>query len=199
VSYLLDTCVLSELIKPKPSAKVAAWIEGCDEQSLFLSVITIGELEKGIAKLPDSAKRARLELWARRDLVQRFQDRILPIDAAVAARWGSLSGAAETKGRPLPVIDSLIAATGLHHDLDVVTRNTEDFKQCGVRCLDPWIDLRTVIPTDYRSLACRRLQVTKYELNRLGNCSMRCSTSCIHAVEGRQACPEPSRRERQAA
>lgn len=138
MSYLLDTCVLSELIKPKPSASVAAWIESCDEQALFLSVITVGELEKGIARLPDSAKRAKLEQWVRRDLVQRFQDRILPIDVAVAARWGSLSGTAEVRGRPLPVIDSLIAATSLHHDLVVVTRNTEDFERCGARCLDPW-------------------------------------------------------------
>jgi predicted nucleic acid-binding protein len=105
-----------------------------------LSAITIGELEKGIARLPASAKKAKLESWVRRDLAERFRNRILPIDEAVAARWGAQSGASEAKGRPLPVIDSLIAATGLHHDLTVVTRNTEDLERCGARCFNPWLE-----------------------------------------------------------
>ncbi|MEO8136040.1 MAG: type II toxin-antitoxin system VapC family toxin, partial [Betaproteobacteria bacterium] len=106
---------------------------------LFLSVITIGELEKGIVRLPESAKRNALRQWARIEIADRFRDRLLTIDSGVAARWGALVGLAESRGQPLPVIDSLIAATGLQHDLIVVTRNTEDFERCGASCFNPWI------------------------------------------------------------
>lgn len=138
MSWLLDTCVVSELVRPKPKASVVQWMRDQDERALFLSVITLGELEKGIAKLVASGKRIALEQWVRRDLAQRFRDRLLPVDAAVAARWGAVVGAAEMRGQPLPVIDSLIAATGLQHDLVVVTRNTVDLERCGARCFDPW-------------------------------------------------------------
>jgi len=110
-----------------------------DEDELFLSVITIGELEKGIARLADSPKRATLEQWVRRELADRFRTRLLVIDSGVAARWGAMVGASEARGQPLPVIDSLIAATGLRHELTVVTRNTDDFERCGARCFNPWI------------------------------------------------------------
>jgi toxin FitB len=140
LSWLLDTSVISELVKPQPSALVVAWIGACEEETLHLSVVTISELEKGIAKLSVSAKRTRLERWVRRNLAERFGDRILPIDQAVAARWGAISGASEAKGKPLPVIDSLIAATSLHHDLIVVTRNTADFERCGAKCFNPWLE-----------------------------------------------------------
>lgn len=139
MSWLLDTCVISELVRPRPKASVVAWIEQCDEDDLFLSVITIGELEKGIAKLPESAKRIRLENWVRRELADRFRDRLLSIDAGIAARWGATAGEAEARGEPLPVIDSLIAATSLQHDLTIVTRNTHDMKRCGARCVNPWV------------------------------------------------------------
>ncbi len=138
MSWLLDTCVLSELVRPRPKASVVSWVAERDEDELFLSVITIGELEKGIAKLPDSAKRAALELWVRRELADRFRGRLLSIDASIAARWGAMVGASEARGQSLPVIDSLIAATGLQHDLTVVTRNTEDLERCGARCHNPW-------------------------------------------------------------
>jgi predicted nucleic acid-binding protein len=138
MSWLLDTCVISELVKPKPVARVVAWIESCEERSLYLSVITLGELEKGVAKLPASGRRARLEGWIRRDLLDRFRGRILPVDEAVATRWGTLAGTAERRGEALPVIDGLIAATGIAHDLTVVTRNTSDFARSGARCFDPW-------------------------------------------------------------
>jgi len=139
VSWLLDTCVLSELVRPRPKASVVRWIGERDEGDLFLSVITIGELEKGIAKLPDSTKRATLEQWVRRDLADRFRGRLLVIDAGVAARWGALVGVSEARGQPLPVMDSLIAATSLQHDLTIVTRNTDDLERCGARCFNPWI------------------------------------------------------------
>jgi predicted nucleic acid-binding protein len=140
VSWLLDTCVISELVRPRPKASVVRWMEERTEDELFLSVITIGELEKGIAKLPESTRRTALEQWVRRDLADRFRDRLLMIDAVVSARWGALAGASEARGQPLPVIDSLIAATSLQHDLTVVTRNSDDFERCGVRSVNPWVD-----------------------------------------------------------
>jgi toxin FitB len=138
MSWLLDTCVVSDLVKPAPNRALLDWLAQTEEASLFLSVITLGELEKGIVKVADAARRAKLEAWVRRDLVQRFVDRVLPIDAAVATRWGALTGESEAKGKPLPVIDSLIAATCLVHDLAVVTRNLRDFERCGARCFNPW-------------------------------------------------------------
>lgn len=139
MSWLLDTCIVSELVKPRPSATVVAWVAAREEETLHLSVITIGELEKGIARLPASSRRTSLERWVRRDLVERFGARILPIDHAVAARWGALSGASEVRGVPLPVIDGLIAATSLQHSLVVATRNTGDLERCGARCFNPWL------------------------------------------------------------
>ena len=139
MSWLLDTCVVSELVRPRPKASVVSWVLERDEDELFLSVITIGELEKGIARLPDSPKRVALEQWVRRELADRFRGRLLPVDAGVAARWGALVGASEARGQPLPVIDSLIAATGMQYDLTLVTRNTDDLERCGARCFNPWI------------------------------------------------------------
>lgn len=139
MSWLLDTCVISELARPRPSASVVDWIRACDERELFLSVITIGELEKGIAKLPGSARRTALERWVRRELPDRFRNQLLAIDSSVAARWGALVGESEARGQPLPVIDSLIAATSLHYEITVVTRNTDDLERCGARCFNPWL------------------------------------------------------------
>lgn len=138
MSWLLDTCVVSELVRPIPAPSVIAWLDACPEESLYLSVLTLGEIEKGVAKLADSTTRAKLEPWLRRDLPDRFAGRILAIDAPVAAIWGRLCGAAERAGAPLPVIDSLIAATALHHGLTVVTRNTRDLERCSAACFDPW-------------------------------------------------------------
>ena len=138
MSFLLDTAVISELVRKNPSAAVLKWIGDQDEASLHLSVLTIGELEKGIARLPPSARRNRLLSWVRRDLVERFGGRLLPIDTRTAARWGAISGESEKKGRPLPVIDCLIAATALVRGLAVATRNVEDFERCGATCVNPW-------------------------------------------------------------
>lgn len=138
MSWLLDTCVVSELVRPRPATSVVGWVRERDEDELYLSVITIGELERGIAKLPDSPKRVTLEQWVRRELTERFRGRLLAIDAGVAARWGAMAGAAEARGQPLPVIDGLIAATSLLHDLTVVTRNTDDLERCGARAFNPW-------------------------------------------------------------
>ena len=136
--FLLDTCVISEVIRPAPSPAVVKWLDESEEEALYLSVLTMGELEKGIARLRDPRRRAKLTSWVRRDLCIRFESRILAIDLPVAERWGGLVGESEAKGRPLPVIDSLLAATSLQHDLILVTRNTADFERCGTRCFNPW-------------------------------------------------------------
>lgn len=140
MSFLLDTSVISELVKPAPDNHVIEWLKHTDEASLYLSVLTIGEIEKGVAKLPASSRREKLETWVRHDLAERFRERLLAIDATVAATWGRLAGEAEARGEPLPVIDGLIAATGLAHDLTVATRNIEDFERCGARCFNPWVN-----------------------------------------------------------
>lgn len=138
MSYLLDTCVLSELVKPRPNAGLVTWIEGHEEVRFYLSVLSLGELTKGIARLPAGAKKTRLQAWLEQDLAQRFSGRVLPIDQAVAARWGELQARAEKRGRPMPVIDGLIAATAAVHSLAIITRNTDDLAQSGVETLDPW-------------------------------------------------------------
>ncbi len=138
MSYLLDTCVLSEFQRPTPQASVVAWLRAQEEETFFLSVLTLGELQRGISRLPASRKRNRLQTWLDSDLRQRFEGRILPIDDAVATRWGDVQARVEAKGAPLPVMDSLIASTALIHDLAVVTRNGEDFARTGVAVVDPW-------------------------------------------------------------
>jgi predicted nucleic acid-binding protein len=138
VSFLLDTAVVSELVRKNPSGAVMKWIDGQDEASLYLSVLTIGELEKGVARLPASVRRTRLQSWVRRDLAERFGGRLLPIDTRTAARWGAIAGESERRGRPLPVIDCLIAATAQVHGLAVATRNAGDFERCGATCVNPW-------------------------------------------------------------
>ena len=109
-----------------------------DENRLFLSVLTLGELEKGIAKLADSRRKVSLRKWVRSDLATRFEARLLTLDRHVAERWGQLVGASERKGRPLQVIDSLISATAIAHGLTVVSRNAADFERCGAPCQNPW-------------------------------------------------------------
>lgn len=138
MKYLLDTCLISEMVKPKPSAAVVRWLEERDEQTLFLSVLTMGELHKGIGKLPESAKREALQAWVNHDLVQRFEGRILEIDMEIAVVWGGMQGTAERNGVKLPVMDSLIAATAEVHNLSVVTRNAKDMERCGANVCNPW-------------------------------------------------------------
>ena len=117
MNYLLDTCMISELVRPAPDARVLEWISSAEESALYLSVLTIGELEKGIARLPSSARRRKIERWVREDLADRFAGRVLAVDTAVAEKWGQISGTSEARGKPLPVIDALIAATGLVHEI----------------------------------------------------------------------------------
>ena len=126
------------MIEPRPEPKVAAWIEAADESLLYLSVLTLGEIRKGIAALPRPARRGQLAAWLETDLRARFSGRILPVDEAVADRWGLLTGEASRKGIRLPVIEGLLAATALSHNLTLVTRNAGDVAATGVPTLNPW-------------------------------------------------------------
>lgn len=136
--YLLDTCVLSELIKKEPSKKVTRWISERDESLLFVSALTFGEIIKGVEKLTDSARKKKLEHWIQEYLIPRFSSRSLSIDQQVSLQWGLLLAKSEKKGRILPTIDSLIAATAIRHRLSVVTRNTIDFEGLQLSLINPW-------------------------------------------------------------
>lgn len=138
MSYLIDTCCISELVKKKPNPNVVMWFADRDELSMYLSVITFGELRKGIEKLPDSKKKKELNRWVKEDLNHRFKNRVLDITIEEVNKWGKILAQAEQDGRPLPAIDSLIAATALVHDLSVVTRNTQDMEGSGVEVINPW-------------------------------------------------------------
>ena len=138
MNYLLDTCVISELIKPKPNSKVVKWLRSCRDENLFLSVLTIGEIQKGISKLPDSHKRNNLQEWMDAELILRFDRRILGIDFKIAQKWGEIQASAEITGTKMLVIDSLIAAIGLIHDLTIVTRDTSGMEKSGAKLFNPW-------------------------------------------------------------
>lgn len=136
--YLLDTNVLSELVKPQANAKVLAWLEASDEQLFRVSVLTLGEIRKGIASLPSSSRRNALESWLSYDLILRFAGRILNVDQEVADRWGRIEAKARIENRPIPTIDGLLAATALQYNLTLVTRNTRDVEPTGVPFFNPW-------------------------------------------------------------
>ena len=137
MNHLLDTCVISEYQNKAPNEAVLSWIESQAEESLYLSILTIGEIEKGIAKLPNSKKKNELLKWLQ-SLIYRFDKRILPIDLEIIRCWGNLVGTLETKGRILPIMDSLIAATAIDKNLTIVTRNVRDFADTGVKILNIW-------------------------------------------------------------
>ncbi|HEX3250211.1 MAG TPA: type II toxin-antitoxin system VapC family toxin [Pyrinomonadaceae bacterium] len=136
--FLLDTNIISELVKPRPEANVTDWIESTDESLLYLSVLTLGEIRRGIATLPQSRRRVSLEAWLDKDLRARFESRILDIDQGVADRWGQLTATARNMGIVLPVIDRLLAATALEHNMTLVTRDTGQIPSIGVAVFNPW-------------------------------------------------------------
>jgi predicted nucleic acid-binding protein len=135
MSYLLDTNILSELVKPKPHDNLLSWFKHVPDEALFISSLTLGEIRKGIEGIKEAARKEKLRLWLEIDLPEWFGERILAIDAQVADRWGRLQ--AEMK-RPLAAIDSLIAATALHYDLRLVTRNEQDFTFPSLQVINPW-------------------------------------------------------------
>lgn len=138
MKYLLDTCVISELVAKKPSPKVLRWIDSIESDNVYLSVITIGEIRKGIEKLPDSQRRTTLQAWLTEDLLARFGGRILSIDAEVVLVWGQLAGSLESEGKKMAAIDSLIVASALYNHCTLVTRNEADFKHTGIAIINPW-------------------------------------------------------------
>ncbi len=137
MSWLIDTSASSELSRPKPDRTVLRWFDTHNELEMYFSALTLGELQKGVIRLALGQRRERLVDWFE-DLAVRFEARILPVDLEVSRVWGEMVAQAEHRGQPLPVIDSLIAATAIVHDLTVVTRNTRDFLRTGVKTEDPW-------------------------------------------------------------
>ena len=135
--YLLDTCVFAEYSQDRPNEKVIDWVDSQIQETLYISVVTIGEIEKGIAKMPPSRRRTGIEAVLE-SLLIRFDDRVIPIDTAVARRWGKLTGDLENIGRPVPIIDSVIAATALEHHLTLITRNASDFAQTKAKVHNIW-------------------------------------------------------------
>ena len=140
MSYLLDTCVLSEFAKPTPSDRVTAWLNRQREAELFLSAIVLGEIAKGVSQLPDSRRKRRLAAWLHTDVRHRFRGRILPVDEAITLEWGETAGALARDGQAIGMADGLIGATARHHALVVVTRNTRDIARTGAALLNPWED-----------------------------------------------------------
>jgi len=138
MKYLLDTCVISELVSPNPNENVVRWVDSLDPMNVYLSVITIGEIAKGIGKLPESRRKQILREWLRDELLVRFAGRILAIDTEVMLVWGDLVAALEREGRTMSAMDSLIAAIARQGQLSLVTRNEDDFGFSGVSVVNPW-------------------------------------------------------------
>jgi len=135
MSYLLDTNIVSETVRRNPNKAVIAWLDQIPGEALYVSVLTLGEIRKGIEGLTDRKRRENLRLWLEHELPAWFEGRVLPVDLAVADRWGRLL--AEV-GRPVPTIDSLLAATALYHELRLVTRNSGDFEYPGLEVINPF-------------------------------------------------------------
>lgn len=138
MNYLLDTCVLSEFTRRKPENKVIKWMDSEDEERLFISAITVGEIQRGIARLPESPRKNQLLMWMNNGLLQRFGSRILPLDASTLFLWGSLTARLESAGQPMALMDSLIVAAALEHNLIIATRNISDFANSGAQVFNPW-------------------------------------------------------------
>ena len=138
MTYLLDTCLISELVAKQPNQKVLDWVDAQIPETLYLSVITIGEIARGICKLTPSKRKESLTTWLNETLPNRFENRILTLDVSTMVLWGNLICQLEQNGRPLPAMDSLIAAIALQHSLSLVTRNEKDFAGTGVVIINPW-------------------------------------------------------------
>ncbi len=136
MNHLIDTCVISELVRPRPNRLVIDWFETVPPETLHISVLTLGEIRKGVEKRSSSERTKMLRHWLERDLPDWFGKRILPIDRAVADRWGQLQ--AETN-RSISAVDNLLAATALHHGMNFVTRNIKDFPFSGLKIINPWV------------------------------------------------------------
>lgn len=138
--HLLDTNVVSEWMKPHPNPGVIEWLDNADEDTTYLSVLSIGEIRRGVDRLSDSRRRDQLARWLTDDLAGRFVGRLLSVDLATANAWGRLRARTEQIGRTMPGTDALLAATAESHDLEIVTRNVADFAASGVPVHNPWTD-----------------------------------------------------------
>jgi predicted nucleic acid-binding protein len=138
VNYLLDTNVLSEVRRPQPDAGVLAWLDQIDEDRTFLSVVSIAEIARGVAIMPEGAKRSELGSWLEHDLSARFAGRLIELDGATALVWGQYMGYAKSKGFGLSVMDGWIAASAAVHGLTLVTRNVRDFENLSIGLFNPW-------------------------------------------------------------
>ncbi|MBD2694335.1 type II toxin-antitoxin system VapC family toxin [Anabaena catenula] len=138
MNYLLDTCLISEMVAKQPNQQVLDWLDAQVPETLFISMITIGEIAKGISKMTASKRKESLTNWLNENLPNRFEQRILSIDFSTMVLWGNLVGQLEQNGRPLPAMDSLIAAIALQNSLSLVTRNDKDFALTGVVIVNPW-------------------------------------------------------------
>jgi toxin FitB len=138
MNYLLDTCVISEFTRRKPDEKVTQWVDSVDEEKVFLSAITVGEIQRGIERLPESHRKTELLSWMNNSFIPRFGQRILSLETQTMFLWGSLTARMENAGQPVALMDSLIVATALQNNLIFVTRNVSDFLPCGVQVINPW-------------------------------------------------------------
>jgi hypothetical protein len=138
VRYLLDTNVISEWTKPKPDAKVVAWLESVDEANLYLSVLAFAEVRLGIERLPLGPKRERLTVWLDQDLGERFAGRIIAIDRDIAEGWAVLVARGRAQGSPPSILDAFLAAIALVHGMTLVTRNLRDVAPLGIAVFSPW-------------------------------------------------------------
>ncbi len=138
MKYLLDTCVISELVAKQPKPNVVEFVDSLDPDDIYLSVITIGEITKGIEKLSKSKRRQELQAWLRDDLLVRFDGKIVPLDTHVLVEWGILAAKLGAMGKPMPSMDSLIAATVLANQFVLVTRNVADFDRIEIEIVNPW-------------------------------------------------------------
>ncbi len=136
--FLLDTNIPSEMTRPSPHPSVSEWLDDADDDQLYFSVVSLGEVLKGVTLLSESKRRSQLQQWLDETLRPWFEGRILPVNQPIAERWGVLAGQCRLRGRQLKVMDGFIAATALEHDLTVVTRNVKDFAGLGVALFNPW-------------------------------------------------------------
>jgi len=136
--YLLDTCVVSEFVKPRPEVNVVKWLGSIEVDRAFLSVVTLGEVQFGISQRPASNRRTELEVWLNADLLSQFGDRMLALDGDTMLTWGRLTAEQRQRGEPMGVMDSLIAATAIQHQMVLVTRNVTDFRFTGLSLFNPW-------------------------------------------------------------
>ncbi len=157
IGWLLDTNIVAELISPGGSPRVKAWAGAQEETVCFLSILTIGEYEKGIANLPENDTRRPIYMNTRDSLVARFGDRLLSVSNVAVRRWGAISGVVRRQtGHPPPVIDTLLAATAIEHDLYLVTRNVRDVRHSGASVFNPWDDDPITAPVQLRRQRLRK-------------------------------------------